>query len=213
MSPPTKNEKITPLISQQQISARVAELATQINRDYAGRDVTLLATLSGSSIFHADLARAITQYQPSKTLADDEQKRAASGAFFATEEVSVLRVGINVHLDFMKVSSYGSGTKSTGVVEMTFPPSLPIEGRHIIIVEDIIDTGHTAACLAEYFKNKNAASYQFCTFLNKPARREVPNIECKYIGFDVDDVFVVGYGLDYDQRYRNLPYVAELEFS
>jgi len=178
--PPPTGEQITKIIfTEQQISARVAELAAQISRDYAGRDVTLLATLAGSSIFHADLARAIT---------------------------------LNVQLDFMKVSSYGSRTKSTGVVEMTFPPSLPLEGRHIIIVEDIIDTGHTAACLAEYFTDKNVASYEFCAFLNKPSRREVPNIECKYIGFDIEDVFVVGYGLDYAQRYRNLPYLATLEF-
>ena len=175
-----EGERVTRvLFSQQQISARVAELAAQINRDYAGRQVTLLGTLVGSSIFHADLARAVT---------------------------------LDVQLDFMKVSSYGSGTRSMGVVEMTHPPSLPLEGRHIIVVEDIVDTGYTAACLAEYFKDKNVASYAFCTFLNKPSRREVPDIECKYTGFDVEDVFVVGYGLDYAQRYRNLPYLGALEF-
>ena len=176
-----EGERITRvLFSQQQIAARVKELAEQISRDYAGREVTLLGTLVGSSIFHSDLARAVT---------------------------------LDVQLDFMKVSSYGSRTHSMGVVEMAYPPSLPLEGRHIIVVEDIIDTGYTAACLAAYFKDKNVASYAFCAFLNKPSRREVQDIECNYIGFDVEDVFVVGYGLDYAQRYRNLPYLGALQLE
>ena len=171
-------QQLEVLFSQQQIADRVGELGAQINRDYAGQEVTLLGTLTGSSIFHADIARAIT---------------------------------LDVQMDFIKLSSYGSGTQSSGVVEMMFPPSLPLEGRHVIVIEDIIDTGHTAAYLESYFKGKNVASYAFCTFLNKPSRRQVPNIKCKYIGFDIEDVFVVGYGLDYDQRYRNLPYLGALK--
>lgn len=173
-------EKVTEtLLSKEQIATRIKEMAAEINQNYAGRQVTLVGTLSGANIFLADLARELT---------------------------------VDVQLDFMKVSSY-AGTETTGKVTMVLPPTLGVDGRHIIIIEDIIDTGHTALFLREYFATQQAASVAMCSLLSKPSRREVPDITCEYLGFEVDNVFVVGYGLDYNQRYRQLPFIGVLDLD
>ena len=168
------------LLSKEQIATRVKELAAAINKDYMGKRITLLGTLTGASIFLADLAREIT---------------------------------LDTQLDFMKVSSYDSGTLTSGHVRLVHAPTLEVSGRHIIVVEDIIDTGHTAVFLRDYFIKQNAASVAICALLNKPERREVQGVKCEYLGFDVENHFVIGYGLDYAQRYRNLPYIGILELE
>ncbi len=113
-------------------------------------------------------------------------------------------------IDFMCVSSYGKGTKSTGRVNIIKDLSEPIDDKNVIIVEDIIDSGNTLSFIGKYFAAKNAKSVRICTLLNKPSRREV-EIDVDYIGFDVPDAFVVGYGLDYQEYYRNLPYIGVLK--
>ncbi len=115
-------------------------------------------------------------------------------------------------IDFMAVSSYGSGTQSSGRVNIIKDLSQPIEGKDIVIVEDIIDSGNTLSFIKAYFETKKANTVKICTLLNKPSRREV-YINVDYIGFDIPDEFVVGYGLDFDEHYRNLPYVGVLKRS
>lgn len=115
-------------------------------------------------------------------------------------------------IDFMAVSSYGSGTESSGRVNIVKDLSVPIDGKDIVIVEDIIDSGNTLSFIKAYFAAKNANSVRICTLLNKPSRRVV-DIDVEYIGFDIPDEFVIGYGLDYNEHYRNLPYVGVLNRS
>ena len=117
------------------------------------------------------------------------------------------QIDLDVTLEFMCVSSYGSSTKSSGVVRIVKDLDVPIEGRDVIIVEDIIDTGLTLDYLKGYLNGKQPASLKICAFLDKPSRRKV-QIEGDYIGFTVDDKYIVGYGLDMDQHYRQLPYVS-----
>ena len=117
-----------------------------------------------------------------------------------------------VTLDFMSVSSYGAGTKTSGVVKLIKDLDEPLEGKHVIVVEDIVDSGRTLSYLLENLESRNPASLRLCTLLDKPERRE-RDVHVDYTGFVVPDEFVVGYGLDYDQRYRNLPYVGVLSFE
>lgn len=113
-------------------------------------------------------------------------------------------------LDFMVVSSYGSGVKTTGAVKINKDLSEDIEGRHVIIVEDILDSGVTLSYLSKYLMNRNPASLSIVTLLDKPSRRKA-EVYPAYKGFEVEDNFVVGYGLDYDEKYRNLPYIGILK--
>ena len=113
-------------------------------------------------------------------------------------------------LDFMAVSSYGKGTKSSGQVQITKDLSEDISDRHIIVVEDILDSGNTLSYLLKILENRHPASIRLCTLLDKPDRRVKP-VEVHYSGFTIPDAFVVGYGLDYDERYRNLPYIGVLK--
>ena len=113
-------------------------------------------------------------------------------------------------LDFMGVSSYGSGTKSSGAVQIIMDLKKPIVGRHVLIVEDIIDSGRTLQYMRRNLMARNPASLRICTLLNKPSRREV-DVPVEYTGFDIPDEFVVGYGLDFDEIYRNLPFIAVLK--
>lgn len=113
-------------------------------------------------------------------------------------------------VDFMGISSYGSGTKSSGAVQIIMDLKVDIAGRHVIIVEDIIDSGRTLSYMRRNLIARNPASLRIVSLLNKPSRREV-DVPVDYIGFDIPDEFVVGYGLDYDQLYRNLPYIAVLK--
>jgi len=174
------NERIEPLITAEQLHIRIAELAAEINKDYAGKSILLLGTLKGAYIFMADLSRQITQ---------------------------------TAEIDFLKVSSYGDSTSPTSQVKFDQAPSIQLAGKHVLLLEDIVDTGHTLAFLREYLESQNPASLRVCTLLDKPERREAELPPCEYLGFSIPDKFVVGYGLDYAQRYRNLPFVGVLHFD
>ena len=165
------------LFSEEQLKARVAEIARQIEADYAGTEIMLISVLRGSFIFMADLCRAIQ---------------------------------LPCTLDFMSVSSYGKGTTSSGQVQITKDLSEDITGRHVIVVEDILDSGNTLSYLLKILENRHPASIRLCTLLDKPERRVKP-VEVHYTGFSIPDAFVVGYGLDYAERYRNLPYIGVLK--
>ena len=125
----------------------------------------------------------------------------------------VKEINTPVVIDFMSVSSYGSETVSSGDVKILKDTDLDLRGKHVLIVEDIIDTGLTLEHVIKYFKDsKGVKTLKTCTLLSKPERRKV-NIDIDYVGFDVPDKFVIGYGLDYDQKYRNLPYIAVVVFE
>ncbi|MDD4371251.1 MAG: hypoxanthine phosphoribosyltransferase [Anaerostipes sp.] len=130
------------------------------------------------------------------------------GVFFACELAK--RISIPVSIDFMQVSSYGDSRESSGIVKISKDLDEPIEGKEVLIVEDIIDSGKTLSHLKPMLLSRKPASLRLCTLLNKPERREV-NVPVEYIGFDVPDEFVVGYGLDFAQKYRNLPFVGVAE--
>ena len=122
------------------------------------------------------------------------------------------RITVPVTMDFMSVSSYGAGTKSSGVVKLIKDLDEPIIGKDVLVVEDIIDSGRTLNYLLKNLSSRQPASIRLCTMLDKPERREV-DVEVDYQGFSIPDEFVVGYGLDYDQRYRNLPYIGVLSIT
>ena len=132
------------------------------------------------------------------------------GSFFMCELAK--RITVPVSMDFMSVSSYGSSTTSSGTIKIKKDMDEPIEGKHVLVVEDIVDTGKTLSYLVELLKDRGAADVKLCALLDKPERREV-DIRADYIGFQIPDEFVVGYGLDYDQRYRNFPYIGIVKFD
>jgi hypoxanthine phosphoribosyltransferase len=164
------------LISEAEIGRRLAEMAGQIDADYAGRDLLLVGVLKGAVMVMADLARAL--HSP-------------------------------VTMDWMAVSSYGSGTKSSGVVRILKDLDRDITGQHVLIVEDIIDSGLTLSWLMANLTSRGCASVEVCTLLRKPEAAKV-DVPVRYVGFDIPSEFVVGYGLDYGERYRNVPFVATL---
>ena len=170
-------EKITVLITEEEIDRRVRELAAQISKDYEGRKIRMVGILKGASFFMCELAKRIT---------------------------------VPVSIDFMQVSSYGGATESTGTVRIRKDLDESIEGLDVIIVEDIVDSGRTLAVLGDFLKSKGAKSIRYCTLLDKPERRVV-DLKADYAGFEIPDQFVVGYGMDYDQEYRNLPYIGVVE--
>ncbi len=122
----------------------------------------------------------------------------------------VKNIESDVILDFMAVSSYGKEKKTTGIVKILKDIDADIEGKNVIIVEDIVDSGITLNYLKTYFKNKLAKNIKICTLLDKPSGRRA-EVQVDYVGFEVEDMFIIGYGLDYDQRYRQLPYISYLE--
>ncbi len=122
------------------------------------------------------------------------------------------RITVPVSLDFMSVSSYGGDTKSSGVVKIVKDLDEPLTDRHVIVVEDIVDSGRTLSYLLEMLRSRGAADVKLCTLLDKPDRRVV-DVRVDYTGFQIPDAFVVGYGLDYDQKYRNLPYIGVVNFD
>ena len=132
------------------------------------------------------------------------------GSFFMCELAK--RISVPVSLDFMSVSSYGSDTKSSGVVRIVKDLDESLQDKDVIVVEDIVDSGRTLSYLLEMLRDRNPRSLRLCTLLDKPDRRVV-NVDVDYTGFQIPDQFVVGYGLDYDQRYRNLPYIGIVEFD
>ena len=165
------------LFSEEQLKARVREIAGQIDRDFAGKEPMLISVLRGSFIFMADLMRAIE---------------------------------VPARIDFMSVSSYGSGTKTSGVVKIIKDLDINLKGYDIVIVEDILDSGKTLHYLVDLLKSREPNSIEVCTLFDKPERREV-DVHAKYIGCAIPDAFIVGYGLDYDEKYRNLPFVGVLK--
>ncbi|WP_405142575.1 hypoxanthine phosphoribosyltransferase [Sphaerisporangium sp. NBC_01403] len=164
------------LIPEEELQAKIKELAGQIDEEYAGKDLLIVGVLKGAVMIMADLARALH---------------------------------IEVQMDWMAVSSYGAGTKSSGVVRTLKDLDTDIAGRHVLVVEDIIDSGLTLSWLIHNLQSRNPASVEICTLLRKPEAVKVP-IDVKYVGFDIPNEFVIGYGLDYAERYRNLPFIGTL---
>ena len=164
------------LLSEEQILERIGDLAEQIERDYAGRDLLLVGVLKGAIMIMADLARALSR---------------------------------SADMDWMAVSSYGSGTKSSGVVRILKDLDSDIAGRNVLIVEDILDSGLTLSWLIKNLSSRGPASVEVFTLLRKPDALKV-QVSPRYCGFDIPNEFVVGYGLDYAQRYRNLRCVGTL---
>ncbi len=119
---------------------------------------------------------------------------------------------ILIEMDFMEISSYGDSTQSSGVIKIVKDLAKPITGKHVLLVEDIIDTGRTLTHLKKHLYAQNPLSLKICALLDKYERREDGSCEPDYVGFKIEDVFAVGYGLDYAQKYRNLPYIGELKF-
>ena len=165
------------LITPERLQHRIAELAAQIDADYADRELLLVGVLKGAVMVMADLARAMR---------------------------------LPVQMDWMAVSSYGSGTKSSGVVRILKDLDTDISGRHVLIVEDIIDSGLTLSWLVGNLQSRDPASVAVCAMLRKPSSAQM-DVNVAYTGFDIGNEFVIGYGLDYGERYRNLPYVAVLD--
>lgn len=132
------------------------------------------------------------------------------GSFFLCELAK--RITVPVTLDFMSVSSYGGDTKSSGVVKIVKDLDESIKGKEVLVVEDIVDSGRTLSYLLELLQDRKPASLKLCTLLDKPERRVI-DVNVDYTCFQIPDKFVVGYGLDYDQRYRNLPYIGIVEFD
>jgi hypoxanthine phosphoribosyltransferase len=119
-------------------------------------------------------------------------------------------IDLPLSIDFLGCRSYGDGTESTGIVQITYDLTKPIEGKHVIVVEDIVDTGLTMTYLLENLETRRPASVELCSLLHKPARTRVP-VDIQYLGFTIDDVFVIGYGLDHAEKFRNLPYIGVVE--
>lgn len=132
------------------------------------------------------------------------------GSFFMCELAK--RITVPVFLDFMSVSSYGGETTSSGVVRIVKDLDAPLKGKNVIVVEDIVDTGRTLSYLLNMLKGREPESLRLCTLLDKPERRVV-EVDVDYTGFIIPDKFIVGYGLDYDQKYRNLPFIGTVEFE
>ena len=173
------SEKIKVLLSEEEVDARIRQIAAKISKDYAGKEIHMICVLKGGVFFTCELAKRIT---------------------------------VPVTIDFMSCSSYGAGTKSSGVVKLVKDLDEPLEGKNVIVIEDIIDSGRTLSYLLEILSARKPASLKLCTLLDKPDRRVMP-VHVDYTGFEIPDEFVVGYGLDYDQRYRNLPYIGVLSFT
>ena len=165
------------LLTEEEIHAKIAALARQIETDYAGREILLVGVLRGAVMVMADLARELT---------------------------------IPIEMDWMAVSSYGSGTQSSGVVRILKDLDSDLHDRNVLIVEDIIDSGLTLSWLVANLQSRAPASVEVCALMRKPdaVKQEV---EVKYLGFDIPRDFVVGYGLDYAEKYRNLPFVGTLK--
>ena len=170
--------EIKTLISEEEIDKRVKEIAEEIDRDYNGKEITLICILKGSVFFTVELAK---------------------------------RIHGDVKLEFIRVSSYGEGTESTGEIKMKLDLKDSIQGKDVIVIEDIIDTGRTLSYLIEYLRMKKPNSVKLCALLDKPDRRVKKDVKVDYTGFTIPDKFVVGYGLDWDEKYRNLPFIGYIE--
>jgi hypoxanthine phosphoribosyltransferase len=165
------------LVQRDELEHRVRELAGEVSRDYADRELLLVGVLKGAVFFLSDLMRHLE---------------------------------VDCEVDFMAVSSYGSSTDSSGVVRILKDLDVSIEGRHVLIVEDIVDSGLTLSYLMRTLSARNPASLEVCALLTKPERRKV-DLPIRYVGFEIPNRFAIGYGLDHAERFRNLPFVAVLE--
>ena len=170
-------EQIQVMISEEEVKARITELAEQISKDFQGEEIIAVGILRG-------------------------------GVYFCTELTK--RIAVPVILDFMEASSYGAGTESSGQVNITKDLIEDIAGKNVLIIEDIIDTGRTLSLLLENLRARGPKSLKLCALLDKPERRVV-EVAVDYKGFVIPNKFVIGYGMDYDQKYRNLPYIGVLE--
>jgi hypoxanthine phosphoribosyltransferase len=164
------------LVQRDELEHRVRELAAEISRDYADKELLLVGVLKGAVFFLADLMRHLE---------------------------------VVCEVDFMAVSSYGASTDSSGVVRILKDLDAPIEGRDVLIVEDIVDSGLTLSYLFRMLRARGPKSLEVCALLTKPQRREI-DLPIRYVGFEIPNRFAIGYGLDYAERFRNLPYVAVL---
>lgn len=164
------------LVSQDEIAAKIAELAARVDADYAGREILLVGVLKGAVMVMADLSRALS---------------------------------VPITMEFMAVSSYGSTTSSSGVVRILKDLDRSIEGRDVLVVEDIIDSGLTLSWLLRNLRSRGPASLEVLALFRKPEAITV-DVDVRYVGFDIPSAFVVGYGLDYAEHYRTLPFVGTL---
>ena len=165
------------LLTEEQITKRVNELAQSLNKKYHGKNVLCICILKGSTIFFSDLIR---------------------------------KLNFPVQFDFMVVSSYANSTVSSGVLNIKKDLEQSVENKHIIVIEDILDTGNTLKHLKKELLSRNPASFAICCLLDKPSRRTA-EITADYIGFTIPDKFVVGYGLDFNENYRHFPYIGVLK--
>ena len=165
------------LISRQEIEATVRKLASEIKKDYQGKNPLLIGILKGSFMFMADLIRFLD---------------------------------FPLEVDFTRLSSYGRGKESLGKVKVVQVLRYPIGGRDVLVIEDIVDTGLTIAFFLDYLWRKKPASLKLCTLTDKPSRRQTP-VTIDYLGFTIPNKFIVGYGLDWDEKFRNLPDICTLE--
>lgn len=166
------------LFTQEDIDGIVSRLGEEITRDYAGKDLVLIAVLRGAVVFMGDLMR---------------------------------KIELTTNIDFMAVSSYGDGVKSSGIVRIIKDLDIDIRGRDVLIVEDILDSGLTLKYLMKNLESRKPASLEVAAFLWKDVEDRTSAITPKYVGTHCPDAFVVGYGLDYAERYRNLPYLGILK--
>ena len=165
------------LFSRREIAATVKRLATEIGRDYQGKNPLLIGILKGSFVFLADLVRLLD---------------------------------FSLEVDFVRLSSYGRGTESSEKIKVVQGFRSRVRGRDVLVIEDIVDTGLTTAFLLDYLRKKKPASLRLCVLTDKPSRRRVP-VPIDYLGLTVPDEFLVGYGLDYDEKFRNLPDICVLD--
>lgn len=171
-----ESDLVNVLFTEDQIQAKLQEMADTIAADYEGKDLLMVGVLRGAVMVMADLSRSL---------------------------------GRHVEMDWMAVSSYGSGTKSSGVVRILKDLDTDISGRHVLVVDEIIDTGLTLSWLITNLSSRNPASVEIATLLRKPEALSMPVVP-KYVGWDIPNEFVVGYGLDYKERYRNLRDIGTL---
>ena len=172
-------EELEILFDEQAIAQKVGDMAAQISRDHAGKDLVLVCVLKGAALFTADLAR---------------------------------RLFIPAVLDFVQAASHGSGTESSGTVTVTKDIDTDIGGKHVVIVDGIIDSGRTLALLVKRYRELRPAGLKTAVLLDKHSRRTV-DVPIDYRGFEIPDRFVVGYGMDWGEKYRNLPYIAVMKNS
>ena len=164
------------IVTEEQLQARIKELAAQVDKDYEGKDLLLVGVLKGAVMAVADFSRALQRH---------------------------------IDMDWMAVSSYGSGTKSSGVVRILKDLDRDIPGRNVLIVEDIVDSGLTLSWLKANLESRGVGSVEILSILRKPEAAKV-EVDVKYVGFDIPKDFVIGYGLDFDEKYRNLPFIGVL---